>query len=291
MSGPPSLPLIRRARDFHLYDERGRRYLDLYQNGGRAILSHRPPGLAKRIKGVVDQGLWGPFPSVWTARLERVLGELCPDHPVVRVYAHTPRAVEVAGGTVADPALGAGADGAGSGPAAAWWRPFLPPDLPEGAARRPRVLLPVLPFPAAFAPQPLCAAADAREPLPPSDPVSPVLLAGLTQAAHLLAGAGRRDRTGNAAPAGGRRGSRGGGAAAAVDPLTLFDERELGLWRRRGPYLELRCAPERFDAVFSAFLEAGIIINPAFPGPSILPRRCSRGEFEKFVKVSRMADS
>ncbi len=267
------LPEIRRARDYHLYDGNGRRYLDLHQNGGRAILSHRPKGLAKRLKGVVDQGLWGDYPSVYTRRLEAVLRVLFPAYPEVRLYATAERAVAAAGGAVADPALGD--DGGAGGSRAAWWRPFLPADSSE-------LLLPVLPFPASFAPQPVCAVRPGL--LRDSDAVSPVLLSGLVQAAHLIA----------AAPGGGgggRAGAAGPVPDAAVYPITLFDERALTLWRRRGPYLQLRCSEASFSGVFSAFLDAGIIINPVFPGPSILPQWCSRGEFEKFVKVSRMAES
>ncbi len=294
-AGWPALPEIRRARDYHLYDTHGRRYLDLYQNGGRAILSHRPKGLAKRLKGAVDQGLWGAYPSVYTRRLEMVLQKLLPAHPEVRLYATAERAVAAAGGAVVDPALGAGsgeeakAPGrAVGGPRAAWWRPFLP-------AADAELLLPVLPFPASFAPQPVCAVRPGV--LPDSDVVSPVPLSGLVQAAHLVAATVAEE--GAAAP--GSPGAVGGAAGApdawgpvpdaAVYPITLFDERDLTLWHRRGPYLQLRCTGERFPGVFAAFLDAGIIINPDFPGPSILPQWCSRGEFEKFVKVSRMVDS
>ncbi len=313
----PALPEIRRARDYHLYGAHGRRYLDLYQNGGRAILSHRPKGLAKRLKGVVDQGLWGDYPSVYTRRLETVLRALFPAYSEVRLYATAGRAVAAAGGAVADPALDGGGRGGGKaeapggaphGPRAAWWRPFLAADAGDGGegssdhdAAAPELLLPVLPFPASFAPQPVCAVRPGL--LPDSDAVSPVLLAGLVQAAHLITAATGGGDAAAAVPgapgapgAGGAAGVGGYGAAgpvpdAAVYPITLFDERGLTLWSRRGPYLQLSCGTESFPGVFSAFLDAGIIINPVFPGPSILPQWCSRGEFEKFVKVSRMADS
>jgi hypothetical protein len=327
----PALPEIRRARDYHLYGAHGRRYLDLYQNGGRAILSHRPKGLAKRLKGVVDQGLWGDYPSVHIRRLETVLRTLFPAYPEVRLYATAERAVAAAGGAVADPALaargGSEGDGRGGGeaeaprgaphgPGAAWWRPFLPADTGAGdggvgsshhEAAAPDLLLPVLPFPASFAPQPVCAVRSGL--LPDSDAVSPVLLAGLVQAAHLIAAVPSVEDAAVAVPgapgapgAGGAGGAEGAGGAggygaagpvpdAAVYPITLFDERGLTLWSRRGPYLQLRCGEESFSGVFSVLLDAGIIINPVFPGPSILPQWCSRGEFEKFVKASRMADS
>ena len=36
-----TIPPIRRARGYRLYDHRGRRYLDLWQNGGHSLLGHR----------------------------------------------------------------------------------------------------------------------------------------------------------------------------------------------------------------------------------------------------------
>ena len=47
------IPPVRRARDYHIYDESGRRYLDFYQDGGRAVLGHRPPNVAKTLKNVL----------------------------------------------------------------------------------------------------------------------------------------------------------------------------------------------------------------------------------------------
>jgi hypothetical protein len=113
-------------------------------------------------------------------------------------------------------------------------------------------------------------------------------------AGEASAGAGER-RAGAGEPRAGARagkpGPPGRDRRAVIDPGEAFDRAELSLWKRRGPYLELLCSPERFTEVFALFLEHGILINPCYPGPSILPRWCSKGEFEKFGKVSRMADS
>ena len=38
---PPRVPVIRRARGYRLYGFDGRRCLDLFQDGGRAVLGHR----------------------------------------------------------------------------------------------------------------------------------------------------------------------------------------------------------------------------------------------------------
>jgi hypothetical protein len=273
-------PVIRRARDFHLYDERGTRYLDFYQAGGRALLSHRPPGLGRAIKDALSRGLYAAYPSREAGRLEALLSTLFPSHPEVRLYASYARALAAVGGSVADPALGGLAttkDGSAMGervPQAVLYRPFITDGRASDARpeREYAFLLPILPFPAAFAPQPVCAVdAEALRGLGDADEISPVALAGSLQAAHLLAGP-RPEK-------------------ATVDPTASFDERELALWRRRGRYVELLCPQERFEEVFALFLEHGILINPVYPGPSILPGWCSAGEFENFVKVSRMADT
>ncbi|MFP4010463.1 MAG: hypothetical protein ACLFUM_02090 [Spirochaetaceae bacterium] len=312
--GRVELPRIRRARDFRLYAEDGTRYLDLYQNGGRAILSHRPKGLAPRVKDVISQGLWGAYPSVYPYRLERVLRGLFPAYPVIRVYADASRAADVVAAVVGerprDQALSVAgdADPAASPPRAEWWRPFLPqrsalssprPSVEAGTGGAPQadasappvapelpaapaVILPVLPFPAAFAPQVVCADSHVGAALPPSEMISPVLLAGLVHAAHLLEGVLRRGD-------GGRSSVRRQGNAV-VDPVALFEKHRPRGWRRRGPYLELLCPAERFAEVFSLFLSEGILINPVYPGPSILPQWCSAGEFSNFVKAGRMAE-
>ncbi|MDE0227877.1 MAG: class III aminotransferase, partial [Spirochaetaceae bacterium] len=67
------LPEIRRARDFHLYTGDGRRLLDLYLDGGAALLGHRPALLGRELKSVLGRGLLGNLPSVHGARLVRVL--------------------------------------------------------------------------------------------------------------------------------------------------------------------------------------------------------------------------
>ena len=51
------LPPIRRARGYHLYDEAGKRYLDLSLAGGRALLGHRPERALLELKNLLSRGL------------------------------------------------------------------------------------------------------------------------------------------------------------------------------------------------------------------------------------------
>ena len=125
--------IVRRARDWRLYDQSSRRYTDFWQADGAAFLGHRPRGLARTVTAEIDRGLWAPLPSPWEARLEKVLASLA-------------RRVGVAALTI--------------GPAADRWRPLQgvadaqPPDrtfhvtlpfplgpaLDTGAVRSPVVL-------------------------------------------------------------------------------------------------------------------------------------------------------
>ncbi|AJA90164.1 hypothetical protein OY14_01670 [Borreliella chilensis] len=60
-----NLPIIKRARFFYLYDIHGKRYLDLYLNGGKNFLGHRIQGLNRLFKQTVSKGLTSPYPSIF----------------------------------------------------------------------------------------------------------------------------------------------------------------------------------------------------------------------------------
>ncbi len=74
-----TIPPIRRARGYRLYDHRGRRYLDLWQNGGHSLLGHRGLHLLSLLKNLMSRGLlatcrrcraviWRrPCPRAWPA--------------------------------------------------------------------------------------------------------------------------------------------------------------------------------------------------------------------------------
>ena len=250
------LPSVRRARDYHLYDFRGNRYLDLYLSGGRALLGHRPDHLLLLVKNQMAKGLSGDFPSPLEGRLARALGQILPEHGIVRIYANMERLLAALAAwagkhqppvPLADPAIAP----IGEGVLAALWRPFLPP---QGV--QPEILVPVLPFPAAFAPVVLCGRGDSARGLPPSDLVSPALLTGLVASVHALA----------------RLAERYGEAQWRVVDGPL--------WERRGPYLRARCEKEQYAGLFRRLLEVGIVINPQYPGPSIVPALFSGGEIK-----------
>ncbi len=254
----PALPAVRRARGYRLYGLTGRRYLDLYQDDGGAILGHRPPGALKEMKDALSRGLTGRLPSVYQARLARAVGRLLPGCVAVLAYpclhaalaaaaAFLGRAVEER--DIHDPALGP-ADGAAP---VAFWRPFLPDAPGDG----PRMLFPVIPPGGTAGPVALCYRGSLPGPVPPPEPVAPYLLAGMLRGAADLAAA-RREEAVDRAVAAALAGSRS--------------------WRLRGPYVTAAFAPALYPDVFRAFLEGGVLIRPSFPGPSILPAEATAGE-------------
>jgi len=80
------LPAIRRARGYRLYAEDGRRFLDLWQEGGPGMLGAKGTGLGTAVKAAVDKGLAKPFPSIHERRLEKELLLLHPDYRAVRLF-------------------------------------------------------------------------------------------------------------------------------------------------------------------------------------------------------------
>jgi hypothetical protein len=260
------IPPIRRARGYRLYDHRGRRYLDLWQNGGHSLLGHRGLHLMSLLKNLMSRGLLADLPALQARQLEKALASRLAGYPWVRLARTAAEALalasrflgrEVAPAEVFDPALDPPPDSA----PVARWRPLL--DYPSPGAGRPRVLLPVLPFAAAGAPAAACFDAEPPGDFPASEPLSPVLLAGAARCLYDLARHSLPEWY------------RGDLLASARG------------WAQRGIYLRADCAPERYPAVFRAFLEAGVLLNPRYPGPSILPAEASPGELAKMIRLFR----
>ncbi|MDR1443626.1 MAG: hypothetical protein LBI94_01990 [Treponema sp.] len=272
------LPVVLRARDFRLYTKDGGRLVDLWQAGGRSILGHTPAGVLRELKNCAGRGLFSPLPHPQEQRLAKALSRLIPRRNF-RFYAERAsldQALEAAGFPRAarDPVFTPGSPPGtpGGNPGPSLWRPFLEPE--EGA-----LLVPVLPWP--LAPWILALEPALEDRFPPSQPVSPVLLAAAARAVYDLIAAG---------PVGGR----------PVYPKinhalygTAPDKTPGGTghpWRRQGPYLvyaPLQIPPRgdsqntprpSWETLFRDFLRAGFLIPPDPGEPLILPGILSPGE-------------
>ena len=87
-------PRIRRARAFRLYDVSGRRFLDLWQAGGGAVLGHRAARTGAALKAALDRGLSAPLPTAWESRLICALAARFPSYRSFRLFATRERALE-----------------------------------------------------------------------------------------------------------------------------------------------------------------------------------------------------
>ncbi len=262
MTNLPELPNINRARDFHLYDDKGNRYLDFYQDDGRAILGHRPHLLSTQLKNVLSKGLLGKMPSKYTYRLEKALLALLPDFPYIRIYEHYLKVERVLSESglpsprdIVRDLLFYEPDG---DRAPGFWRPFV-----ETEVTYPDIIVPVIPFPGGFAPGIVCSRVDFPGSFPSSDMCSPFLLAGLTRIVYdLLREIKERKREG-------------------------WKSFEGSGWERKGPYLAPRhIREEAYFRLYREFLEQGILLNPVYGGICIIPGDFSPGEVAYFQRRS-----
>lgn len=255
-----SVPLIRRARGCRLYDPRGGRFLDLYRDGGGALLGHRAADTVTRMKSALSQGLLSRLPSVWEKRLINAIASLFPGR-VVLLFSSPARAGEAVShflgmrvdpSDVHDPAIDVPPV---VPPRAAYWRPFLQED---GINDRAHVVLPLLPLTVCGAPSPVCFPEAPRDLGRVPDHVPGFVLAGALSALASL--------------------QRPPGNHFAVDEGILRAVDSACGWTRRGPYLRATFAESEYPRIFTEFLHAGVLLSPVYPGPSILPGECSPGE-------------
>jgi hypothetical protein len=257
-----SLPPIRRARDYHLYAQNGKRYLDMHLAGGRALLGHKPRNLYAVLKTELQKGLWAEFPSAFGKRFERAILRLAGQGFTPRIYASFDRALAAAGNilgrtiteeNILEPFFAAGRW------TPVYFRPFTNIDYSRFS-----IVFPVLPFPGNFAPQPLLLREDAAAEAGPGDDAgSPLLLAGLTRLTEEL-------QTGAEFP-------------------DIWKEWILPGWKRFGCYCFPSVEAETdYAKVYSGFLAEGVVLSPDSRRPAILPRLYSPGERRLVERLSKI---
>ena len=240
------LPAIRRARDFHLYDASGKRYLDLYQQGGRAWLGHRPEGLSLQIKNTLSRGVYSPYPGSEEGKLIKALRALLfilpgsAEFHNLRYYSAShqdflPDAV--------DPLFHQ------EGPCTLW-RPAL--DWPDKAGSV-EMLIPLPGFEYGRI------IATRNENLPQGDIPSPVIAAALLRCVWVL------KKT-----------------LETAAPVHDFSIPEAAPWSQSGPYCLFKGNGDEnaddYKEMFIQALKAGILLPPSASSPCILPGILTSGD-------------
>jgi len=259
------IPKIKRTRGYRLYDYKGRRYLDCFQNNGAAVLGHRPEKLLRNIKNTLSRGLLYDLPSVYNDRLLRLLVERFPDYSVFRIRRSLERALadaeSIMGGSlsekdIADPVMHTGGSGKQSC-GVAFWRPFTD----KRFYGKFRVIIPLIPFSLGGTPVITCFKDESAENLPGSDIISPALLVGAVHSLYRLA------------------------SYRLPEWLDLSLPKSFNIWKREGIYLKALCSTDEYKNVFNLFLAEGVLISPLYPGPTIIPLELSEGEKKKLIEL------
>jgi hypothetical protein len=260
------LPRVLRARDFHLYTGGGKRLVDLWLQGGRAVLGHKPPGVLLELKNAAERGLFSPFPHPQERRLTKALAVFFPGRSFrfyndpSSMYKALEKALSAEGkpfnrSAIPDPAFPASdAEKA----TVSLWRPFVEPGT------KAQILIPVLPWPLAPAVLVLNKSLDSS--FPQGELIPPVLLAPAARAAYDLAAQIRS-----------RNPSR--------QRYYRVEKAATGVWQRREIYLTTRVDCEKYAELFRNFLEAGFLLPPQASEPVILPAVMSKGEEAQLAKL------
>ena len=166
---------VRRARGYYLYTEKNVRLLDLWLDGGKAILGRRTGQANLVCKQFLDKGLTGFLPTKADVQLQRALEALLPDYPVIRWYETQDKAERLAGSVLRP-------DQNGTVRSLSVWRPFLDID-PASDPQEPigdsiMLVTPAYPVPCGI----IAAGSRFEECLPHSDVLFPPLAYSLARA-------------------------------------------------------------------------------------------------------------
>jgi len=269
------IPQVLRARDFHLYLSDNKRLIDLWLNGGAAVMGHTPPNLLREIKNTASRGLYAPYPHFTERRLIKALTKIIPGR-AFRIYAAPPPKTwnadlhelkKIKEEERINIKL---------------WRPFVNSDAPFKVEKE-LYLIPVIPGIQTWRndlPLGLCVIAaeseDLIKHLPPNDPLSPILLAAAARGIYDLL----------ASP------QRGKPNLPRINKI-FMNKQTTDRWHRQGIYITLKNQPSQkeWESLFKKFLEAGFLLPPVPSHPMILPGEMSDGEEAKLADALLFNDS
>ena len=281
---------VRRARGYYLYTEKNVRLLDLWLDGGTAILGRRTGQANLVCKQFLDKGLTGFLPTKADAQLRRALEALLPDYPVIRWYATREKAEQIAGSALQSYPK----EAAQPLPV---WRPFLGIDTGSVngtvAETAPITLVtPAYPVPCGI----IAACSRFEASLPPSDALFPPLAYSLARAFFDLKRKMEELQLKEIKIEDGHHSEAAGRCArvshtivkkrqAALNRKAEAERLIPGVWEQKGWYLFPYIPEAEYPAFFLQALDAHVLISPEYGTPSILPDCESYAELIRFLKL------
>jgi len=237
---PRELPNFRRAREYHLYDDKGNRYLDLWQNNGRSLMGHRPGKFSQYLKNSISRGMWADYPNPAQHKLKKTLLKLFPEYSDAYLFRNRERALAATSPESPQDPLQYLTN---SVPGSCWdWRPLLPAP-PEG-----QILYLRLPIAGTFETQIILS----KKPLSINeDSLSPIILNGLQRLWDDYRNWSLDKRE--------------------IPRILLKNDRLL----QSGPYLIWKEAPSSYDKVFQNALDLKLLIPPETKYPLMIPMEMS----------------
>ena len=254
------IPEIKRSRGYFIYGTNGNRYLDFYQDNGRAILGHRMEGITRIIKSTVARGLTASYPSIYTNRVKRELSRLFPHVGEFRIYRNIERAMASISETEGENiSIDNFVDFPSCTAEFGIWRPFLDSSLKWEDFK---YLIPILPFPGDFGPVVL-ALNKSNNQLAPSDDLSPMICDMLIKSISTVIKYSKN-----------------------YNPADMSDF-ESPLWDRTGPYLRFKMEGNEYSVLFNNALKSSVLLPPEPGIPGIIPGDFEKGQIKGFMKMVR----
>ena len=258
------IPEIKRSRGYLLYDTKGKRYLDFYQDSGRAILGHRLEGISGVIKSTVARGLTASYSSVYKNRMENELKLLFPEVLEFRIYRNIERLLNALSELHSKEVLFNNfIDFPSVVSEFCIWRPFTGTTLNWNSFD---YFIPKLPFPGNFGPVVLAVNKKSEFPAP-SDDLSPMIYDMLIKSVASLIKHGKNDN--------------------CMD-RSVF---ESPLWERIGPYLRFKLKGEEYSELFAKALKHSVLLPPNSDIPGIIPCYYEKGQIKGFIDMIRLVES
>lgn len=250
---------IKRARGYYLYTEKNIRLIDMYLDGGRAILGRRSGKNSLVFKQCLDKGLTGDFPTSADFHLEKILKTFFPSYSF-GIYSNKEKA-EAALREILS---------LNTNERIPVFMPFSEEPLSKGF-----LVFPYMSINTVIA---VCSNECSRS-LPPSDKIFPAEKAAIARFFSDLQKALNNEQVKISKELKSQK------TKPSVSSLIKNLKPNLEkIWTLKGRYLFPKCAETEYEKIFTSALNNKIFISPYFYTPSVFPILDSYSELLSFLK-------